>query len=96
MIGDFNETAYNDIQGEKFGTFYSARDKWINKIKKYSEKYPNDVTITHVNKDGSLVAHIPQTWFKISPPKFVSEANKAKSSERLKKALADKKAKEEI
>jgi len=82
---DFKETAYNDLQGEDFGTFYSARKKWISKIKKYQKKYPNQVKIKHINKDGSLIAEIPQSWFKISPKKFVSEENRIKASKRLKK-----------
>jgi len=91
MTGDFTETAYNDLQGESFGTFYSARNKWINKMKKYAEKYPDQVKIMRVNEDGSLVAHIPQNWFKISPPKFVSDENKKRLKEQLKKAREENK-----
>ena len=34
----------------------SSESKWINRIKKYSEQYPNDVKITYINEDGSIMA----------------------------------------
>ena len=40
---------------------------------KYSEQYPNDVKITYINEDGSIMAEINKKWFKISPPRKVSD-----------------------
>lgn len=45
-------------------TFCQAR--FITKIRKLAEKYPDECQITHENKDGSIVAHIPVKWIKIS------------------------------
>ena len=59
--------------------------KYINKIKKLAEKHP-EVEIRAENKDGSITAHLPLNFIKISAPKQVSEEFKAKASERLKMA----------
>lgn len=53
-----------------------SQRKFKNKIKKLAEKYPDEVKIIAENKDGSIFAHIPLSWIKISRPKEVSEKSK--------------------
>lgn len=81
---DFRETAINYIAGESIASFFSAERKWINKITNYATKYPNDVIITATNDDGSICATIPVKWFKLSPPRQVSEEQRQAASERFK------------
>lgn len=52
------------MYGEETFTISSSERKWINRIKKYSEQYPNDVKITHINEDGSIIAEVNKKWFK--------------------------------
>lgn len=68
---DIRETGANHIAGEKFVTFFSSERKWINRIRKLKEKFPDEVDIKHENPDGSLVAHIPASWFQIKPRKKI-------------------------
>lgn len=88
--GDLKETTYNYIVGEKTGIFYSGEQKWINKIKRLAENNSNEVKITYENEDGSILATIPVKWFKISPPRKVSEEQKEAAANRFKKMWAEK------
>lgn len=80
---DFRETAINYIAGELTATLFTAERKWINKITNYATKYPNEVTITDTNDDGSICATVPTKWFKLSPPRQVSEEQRQAASERF-------------
>ena len=56
--------------------------KFANKMMKYSKSHPNEVTC-HVNKDGSVFAHVPLRWLKVSPPRRMSEEQRQKAGERM-------------
>jgi DNA integrity scanning protein DisA with diadenylate cyclase activity len=88
---DFKEVAYNHIEGEKNGTICATQRKWITKIKREAAKHPKQVIIKTINHDGSVVAEIPHTWFKISPPRVMSEKNKEKMRERMSKTKKENK-----
>lgn len=68
----------------------SDHQKWINRIRKLSEQYPDDVTIKNrpEENDGCICATMPSEWLRISPPRKVdlSEEQKAELSERLRMA----------
>ena len=87
------ETAINYCSDENFMTIYTQEKKWINKIYNWKTEYPNDVEIRIINRDGSIVAHIPKSWFKISPSRKrnMSEEQRAAIVERLKKYRESKK-----
>ena len=80
---DFKEVAYNHVEGETRGTICATQRKWITKIKRLAAKHPKQVIIKTVNHDGSVVAEIPCSWFKISPARVVSEKNKEKARDRM-------------
>lgn len=84
------ETSYDYIAGNKYGTFFTSERKWINKIKSLAELNPDEVKIIKENDDGSILAHTPPSYFKLSPPKKVSEAQKRKAAERFKKMWEEK------
>lgn len=68
----------------------SDHQKWINRIRKLSEQYPDEVTIKNrpEENDGCICATMPSEWLRISPPRKVemSEEQKAELSERLRMA----------
>lgn len=59
--------------------------KWINKVKKLKEEYPDDVKIIAENTDGSICAKLPAKFLKISAPRKVSEEQRQAASERFRK-----------
>lgn len=83
-MAELRETTLDHVSGEDYATVYSGERKWINLLLRLKEKYPNKVDIRHVNDDGSLIAHIPASWFKTKPKKKVEltaeqiEASKAR------------------
>ena len=86
---NFKETCVTRIQGDDHIGVYTAEQKFINKIMKLKEEYPDDVVITHENADGSICVNLPYDWFRLPKPKakrnFTPE-QKAAMVERMKKA----------
>lgn len=78
------ENAIEWIRNSNVATVTFSQGRYITKIKKLAEKYPYDVKITAENSDGSIVAHIPVHYIKISNAKrdLTDEERKA-ISERL-------------
>ena len=80
------DNSFEWLTGSKIATVTFSQQKWVNKILKYSETH-SDVEIMYQNPDGSILAHVPVSWFKFSPPRKgreFSEEEKMQISERLK------------
>ena len=61
------ETVYEHASGNDTFTV-TACERWSKgMITRLKERYPDEVDIRHVNKDGSIVAHIPFEWMRIVP-----------------------------
>lgn len=84
-MADFKETLFEYLDVDKRATFCSAERKWINKINKLYEKYPDEVEIVAVpeENDGMIYAHLPKSWLKISPPKKVNLTDEQKAERAL-------------
>lgn len=85
---DYNinqENAIEFLKGSKVATVTFSQSKWINKIKRLSSQYPEEVQIKHTNEDGSIVAYIPTKYIHISKPstRTMSEEERKKARERL-------------
>ena len=66
---DFNlaqENVIEFLKSDRMATVTFTRGRFISKIKKLAEQYPDEVQITAENKDGSIVAHIPVSYIHIS------------------------------
>ena len=88
----FNKCRDNGVEwytGDERVTVTFSQRKWVSKIKKLAEKRPNDVEIVVENEDGSIVAHLPLSFIKISPPKQVSEEQKERMRLQAQKNIAD-------
>jgi len=79
---DYKETAWDHLQGESYGSFFSGEKKWITKIHKWKDQYPEQVDIRAENEDGSILVHLPIKWLKVSPTKRISDEQKQAMSER--------------
>ena len=86
-MADFKETCVEYLDVDKYATFCSSERKWVNKMLNLHDTYPEQVQITeHPDTNGGvIVAHIPKTWLKISPPKKVqlTEEQRLAAAERL-------------
>ena len=81
------ETAIDYLSENDHATFCSNEIKWINKIKKLADANPDKVDILRYPEDnqGYILAHVPKSWLKVSPPRQVNytEEQRAAMAERL-------------
>ena len=84
MADNFKETSFDYLTCDNHAVFYSGETKWINKIRKYAEEYPDEVVITADN-DWGITAKIPRSWMKVAPPRKVNmtDEQKRQAAERL-------------
>ena len=54
-----NENLIEWITGSKTATVTFSQKKFVNRVRKLTEKHPDMVEITAENEDGSVTAHIP-------------------------------------
>ncbi len=77
-----NEYAIEWVCGDKVATATVPEGTAMNnRLTKLAEKYPSDVQIIN-----SELFHVPSSWVKINPPKQMSDEQREKLAERLKKA----------
>ena len=89
-----NECVIEWLRGEKVATVTMPSNTPLNtKLRKLAEK--GLVTDWFQNKDGSIVAHVPARWIKITPPRELSDEQRAVLSERMKNMRAKKENKDE-
>lgn len=83
----YSETVVEFYDENNHLTVSTGKRKYINKIKKYAEKYPELVSFVE-NQDGSICATMPIEWFKFPSPKKTKELTdeqRAELAERVKK-----------
>lgn len=91
-----NEFAIEWIKGAEYaGVTVPSGTALKSKLLKLADKNPKDVKIVAQNKDGSLYAHIPINYVKISPPRQISEEQREVASERFRQMWNDKQHKED-
>ena len=61
-----------------------CQGKYITKIRKLAERFPDECEILAENEDGSILAHIPVKWIKINnPQRVMTEEEKRLAAERF-------------
>ena len=96
MAADISENNIEWYTGDKTVTLSFSQKKYVSKILKAAKNNP-DIDIVAQNEDGSICAHIPLSWIKISPPRKgreFSDEERAMAAERLKVAREKRKSKE--
>ena len=79
---EIKETCFNCVDKDDYAVFSSSEKRWINKILKMHEKYPDKVQIVHYpeNNYGTIYAYIPKKWLKLSPPRQVNYTDEQKAA----------------
>ena len=79
------ECAIEWLHGDKVAGVTAAPGSSLrNKIRKYANSHPEEVTILAENDDGSVYAHVPASWIRVSPPRKLSPEQIEIARERLK------------
>lgn len=91
---DLTESCVTYITGEPWAVFYSCDRKYVGRIRKLIEKYPDEVIVDMDDPDFGLKVRVPKTWFKEPrPPKKMApltDEQKAANAERLRTAREKK------
>lgn len=82
---DQRENAIEWYNGSERMTVTLSQRRFINKIKQYAERFPDEVEIVRENADGTLLAHVPLRFLDVRPPREVSEEQREKFRENMKK-----------
>lgn len=73
------------IRGESVATITACSSSRLNgKIRKLAQEH-EECQIIRVNDDGSILAHVPVKWIKVSPPRKVSEEQRQAAADRFRK-----------
>jgi hypothetical protein len=68
------------ITGETSVSAYFTQKRFINLIKKLSEKEPDKVIISHINQDGSIVAEFPLDYVSVRKPREINLTDEQKQA----------------
>lgn len=91
-----NEFSIEWIKGRDYaGVTVPSGTALKSKLLRLAEKNPDDVQIVAENEDGSMFAHVPVNYVKISPPRKISEEQKEAASKRFKQMWKDKQIKKD-
>lgn len=73
------------IQGNGYASVSAPSASALkNQILRLKEKYPDEVTIINANKDGSIFAHVPISYIRVSHPRQLTEEQRTAAAARLK------------
>lgn len=85
VLGMNEENAIEFYTGDDYMTVSFTRAKYVNRVKKLAEEYPDEVSIEAVNEDGSICATLPLSYLKISHPRVLSEEQVQRALSNMKK-----------
>lgn len=66
-------------------TLSFSQGRYKSVIRKLAEKHPEDCQIIADNEDGSICAHVPVSWLRISPPRQYTEEQRQQMGEQIKR-----------
>lgn len=78
------ETVFEHLDGNGTWTVSTDERTWKNRLVKLAEQHPDEVECVVVNRDGSVMFHIPASWVKVKPPR------KVEMTEERRQELADR------
>ena len=87
------ENVIEFLNGQKRATVTLSQGRYKTKVENLAKERPNECKILARNPDGTILAHVPTSWVKISPPRKVEMSEDRK--EELRKQLANARNKKE-
>lgn len=83
-----HENVIEFVKNADTATVTLCQGRYVSKLKRLAKEHPEDVHICKENIDGSIVAHIPVSYIKLSaPPKRdLTDEQRIKLAERMRNA----------
>ena len=78
------ETCFNYIDKDH-GFFSSDERKWIGKVRRLKEKYPDEVRIIRQpeENDGCIYCELPSSWLMVRPPRKLDLTDEQREASRV-------------
>ena len=73
------ENVIEFLENQRRATVTFSQGRYKSRIRKLAEARQEECQIVAENKDGSICAHVPTAWVKISPPPMRTEAQREAS-----------------
>lgn len=73
------------LENEERATVTFSQGRYKSRIRKLAKEKPEACQIVAENPDGSLCAHIPVTWIKITPGYQLTEEQREQKAETMRK-----------
>ena len=67
---------------DETATLSLHRRRFVNRIKKLKKARPDECDYVE-NADGTICAHVPLSWIKVSPPRRLSDEQRGELAARL-------------
>lgn len=83
------ENVIEFIKDRDRATVSFSQGRYVSRIKKLAAEHPGKCEIVAENKDGSICAHVPVAWVRISPPAVRSEEQREQARARMKNYHAE-------
>ena len=79
------ETVFEHLDGKDTWTVSTDERTWKNRLAKLAEQNPAEVECVAVNRDGSVMYHVPASWVRLRPPvkRNMTEEQKQAARDRL-------------
>jgi hypothetical protein len=80
------ETVFEHLDGNKTFTVSTDERTWKNRLVKLAEQNPAEVECVAVNRDGSVMYHVPASWVRLRPPvkRNLTDEQRAALADRIK------------
>ena len=81
------ETVFEHVDGRQTFTISTDERSWRNRLAKLAIQRPEDVECVAVNRDGSVMYHVPASWIRVRPPRqsALTDEQKAERAENLRR-----------
>ena len=86
-MSDNNENVIEFLRNQQTATVCFCQPSYVSRVKELAEKFPDECQITAENNDGSIVAHIPREWVKITPKRHIEMSDERR--EELRERMAN-------
>jgi hypothetical protein len=80
------ETVFEHLDGKDTWTISTDERTWKNRLVKLAEQNPAEVECVAVNRDGSVMYHVPASWVRLRPlvKRNLTDEQRAALADRIK------------
>lgn len=79
------ENVIEFLENQERATVTFSQGRYKGRIRKLAAERPGECQVVAENKDGSLCAHIPVNWVKITPPAVRTESQREMARARMRR-----------